>query len=82
MAITVSGIIFPPDENGLIKLCSCRSVTNYQNKTVPGASITHSIGDYPNDGSPKEIEDEMRTFVREMIPELADRPFVSTKMCW
>ncbi|KAJ5017499.1 L-pipecolate oxidase [Colletotrichum sp. SAR 10_99] len=76
------GIIFPPDENGLIKLCSVRLLTNYRNRYVAGASVTHSLGDYPDDGCPKEIEDEMRTFVREMIPELADRPFVSTKLCW
>ncbi|KAI8192175.1 L-pipecolate oxidase [Colletotrichum sp. SAR 10_75] len=76
------GIIFPPDENGLIKLCSVRLLTNYRNRYVAGASVTHSLGDYPDDGCPKEIEDEMRIFVREMIPELADRPFVSTKLCW
>ncbi|KAJ9145463.1 FAD dependent oxidoreductase [Pleurostoma richardsiae] len=76
------GIIFPPDENGLIKLCSCRCLTNYRNKALPGTSLLHSVGDYPYDGCPKEIEDEMRIFVREMIPELADRPFVSTKLCW
>ncbi|KAI3555051.1 hypothetical protein CABS01_11539 [Colletotrichum abscissum] len=76
------GIIFPPDENGLIKLCSCRCLTNYRNRYVPGASILHSLGDYPDDGCPKEVEDEMRTFVREIIPELADRPFISSKMCW
>ncbi|KAH9886133.1 FAD dependent oxidoreductase [Xylariomycetidae sp. FL2044] len=75
-------IIFPPDESGLIKLCSCRPTTNFKNKFVPGASITHSLGDYPYDGCPKEIEAEIRTFVREMLPELADRPFVHTKMCW
>lgn len=57
-------------------------VTNYQNKKVPGASILHSVADYPDDGMPKEIEDEMRKFVSEMIPELADRPFVSTRLCW
>ncbi|KAM6519363.1 hypothetical protein FALCPG4_013003 [Fusarium falciforme] len=76
------GIIFPPDENGLIKLCSVRLVTNYKNHDVPGASILHSIGDYPDDGCPKELEDEIRQFVREMIPELADRPFVTTRLCW
>ncbi|TDZ21754.1 L-saccharopine oxidase [Colletotrichum orbiculare MAFF 240422] len=75
-------IIFPPDENGLIKLCSVRLLTNYRNKYVAGASVTHSLGDYPDDGCPQEIEDEMRAFVREIIPELADRPFVSTKLCW
>ncbi|KAF6819859.1 fructosyl amino acid oxidase [Colletotrichum plurivorum] len=76
------GIIFPPDDNGLIKLCSVRLITNYQNNKVAGASVLHSLGDYPDDGCPKEVEDEMRSFVREIIPELADRPFISTKLCW
>lgn len=76
------GIIFPPDENGLIKLCSVRLVTNYFNHVHPGASVLHSVGDYPFDGCPKELEVEIRKFVREMIPELADRPFVHTRQCW
>ncbi|KAH8892982.1 FAD dependent oxidoreductase [Thozetella sp. PMI_491] len=59
-----------------------RLVTNYKNHSVPGASVLHSVGDYPHDGCPKELEDEMRQFVREMIPELADRPFVTTRLCW
>ncbi|KAF5020378.1 hypothetical protein F66182_7606 [Fusarium sp. NRRL 66182] len=76
------GIIFPPDENGFIKLCSVRLVTNYMNHGHPGASVLHSVGDYPFDGCPKELEEEMRQFVREMIPELADRPFIHTRLCW
>lgn len=78
----LQGILFPPDENNLLKLCSCRFITNYYNSFVPGASIGHSHGDYPEDGVPRQIEEEMRSFVRDMIPELADRPWVSTRMCW
>lgn len=76
------GLIFPPDENGLIKLCSSRFVTNYKNKFLPGVSLLRSMGDYPSDGCPKQIEDEMRTFIGQVLPELADRPFLSTKLCW
>ncbi|KAH6965286.1 FAD dependent oxidoreductase [Fusarium venenatum] len=76
------GIIFPPDENGLIKLCSVRLVTNYEDHEHAGSSILHSIGDYPFDGCPQELEVEIRQFVRDMMPELADRPFVHTRMCW
>lgn len=75
-------IFFPPDENNMIKLCSCRCLTNYQNKHVPGSSILHSLGDYPFDGCPTEVEDEMRAFVADVAPELKARPFISTKMCW
>ncbi|KAI1870800.1 uncharacterized protein JN550_004946 [Neoarthrinium moseri] len=76
------GIIFPPDENGLLKLCSCRFVTNYKNKRSPGASIGQSHADYPHDGIPMEIDQELRVFLREMIPELADKPWLTTRMCW
>ncbi|KAL6912906.1 hypothetical protein FSST1_010666 [Fusarium sambucinum] len=76
------GIIFPPDENGLIKLCSVRLVTNYEDHEHAGSSVLHSIGDYPFDGCPQELEVEIREFVRDMMPELADRPFVHTRMCW
>ncbi|CAK7232851.1 hypothetical protein SCUCBS95973_008397 [Sporothrix curviconia] len=77
-----AGIMFPPDENNLLKLCSCRTITNYQSTTAPGMSVLHSLGDYPYDGCPAEIEKEMRAFVADIAPELADRAFVSTKMCW
>ncbi|OBS20828.1 hypothetical protein FPOA_07169 [Fusarium poae] len=76
------GIIFPPDEDGLIKLCSVRLVTNYEEHEHAGASVLHSIGDYPFDGCPQELEVEIRQFVKDMMPELADRPFVHTRMCW
>ncbi|OJJ62980.1 hypothetical protein ASPSYDRAFT_55693 [Aspergillus sydowii CBS 593.65] len=76
------GILFPPDENGLLKLCSCRFITNYYNSHITGASLGHSHADYPEDGVPRQIEEEMRSFVRDMIPELADREWVSTRMCW
>ncbi|KAM0496133.1 hypothetical protein ACHAP8_007699 [Fusarium lateritium] len=80
--LLLAGIIFPPDENGLIKLCSVRLVTNYEDHEHAGSSVLHSIGDYPFDGCPQELEVEIREFVRDMMPELADRPFVHTRMCW
>lgn len=76
------GILFPPDENNLLKLCSCRFITNYYNSKVPGASLGHSHEDFPEDGVPRQIEEEMREFVRDQIPELADREWLSTRMCW
>lgn len=78
----VLGILFPPDENGLLKLCSCRFITNYYNSHVPGASLGHSHEDHAEDGVPRQIESEMREFVRDMLPELADREWTSTRMCW
>lgn len=77
-----AGIIFPPVEGGLVKLISCRAFTNYKNRLLPGASILHSAGEYPFDGCPDEIEEEVRSFIRDTVPELAERPFISTKLCW
>lgn len=74
--------MFPPDENGLLKLCSCRFITNYYNSHVEGASLGHSHEDFPEDGTPRQIEEEMREFVRDQVPELADREWISTRMCW
>jgi sarcosine oxidase / L-pipecolate oxidase len=76
------GIIFPPDESGLVEMCSCRFVTNYRNKQLPQASVGVSHADYPHDEIPKEIDEELRIFLLEMVPELGDRPWVATRMCW
>ena len=64
-------VFFPPDEN-IVKLCSCRFLPNYKNKNVPGASIIHSLGDYPFAGGPKEVEDEIRAFVADVDPKLKE----------
>lgn len=76
------GIIFPPDHNRLVKLCSCRFLVNYKNSQLPGASIGVSHGDRPHDGIPQEIDKELRDFLRDMAPDLADKPWVTTRMCW
>ncbi|KAL1869969.1 hypothetical protein VTK73DRAFT_2890 [Phialemonium thermophilum] len=76
------GIAFPPDDHGLMKIICNHSITNYAYSTVPGASITHSHGDHPYDGIPREIEADIRKFLRDILPELAERPWVTTRMCW
>lgn len=76
------GIIFPPDENRLLKVCSCRFLVNYKNSQIPGASIGVSHGDRPHDGIPQEIDKELRSFLHDMAPELANKPWVTTRMCW
>lgn len=77
-----AGIAFPPDEHGLMKIICNHSITNYAKSTVPGASLAHSYGDHPHDGIPAELEDDVRKFLRDILPELADRQWVTTRMCW
>lgn len=80
--LTGIGMIFPPNKTGLLKLCSCRYVTNYSNSPVPGVSVGRSYVDWPTDQIPIQIGSELRVFLRDVIPELADRPWEWTRMCW
>lgn len=82
MLTALTGIAFPPDEHGLMKIISNHSITNYAYSSVSGASITHSHGDHPHDGIPAELEADVRKFLRDILPELADRDWVTTRMCW
>ena len=75
-------MIFPPNETGLLKLCSCRLVTNYHNSPSPGVSVGRSYQEFPDDRIPVQIESELRKFLLDVIPELADKPWESTRMCW
>jgi hypothetical protein len=64
-------------ELGLIKLRSVRLITNYNDHYRHNASIIYSVGDFPDVSCPKGLENEVKQFVREMIPELADQLFVN-----
>lgn len=74
--------MFPPDENGMMKIVSNRGITNYAHSSVKGASVTHSFNGNPHDGIPVEMEKHVRDFLRQVLPELADREFFTTRMCW
>ena len=41
-----------------------------------------SYQEFPDDGIPVQIESELRKFLLDVIPELADKPWESTRMCW
>ncbi|KAM5380881.1 hypothetical protein ACJZ2D_003405 [Fusarium nematophilum] len=78
----VGGLMFPPDENGMVKMVSNRGITNYAYSSVKGASVTHGFNAHPHDGMPVEMEEQVRDFLRQVLPELADREFFTTRMCW
>lgn len=81
--------IFPP-YNGEIK-CLRRSA-GYRNTVViphpedPSRSITTSLPrtvvTNPSDAIPEDAEAALRDNLRELMPQLADRPFDRTKLCW
>jgi sarcosine oxidase/L-pipecolate oxidase len=45
-------------------------------------SIPHTFTQNPEDDLPAEIETTMRRNLHRVLPELADRPFCYTRLCW
>lgn len=79
-----TGIFIIPPRNNLLKIA--RHAYGYQNpKTVqvPGSNETMQIS-LPENGVPipAEGEDAFRRALKQFLPSFADRPFVSTRICW
>jgi glycine/D-amino acid oxidase-like deaminating enzyme len=78
------GYFFPPQEDGIFKMAHSQFITNMQtnkNSNIT-TSIPHTFVQAPHDGLPLEIEAQMRRNLRRVLPELADRPFCYTRLCW
>jgi sarcosine oxidase / L-pipecolate oxidase len=76
------GILFPPQEDGLIKIGAVSFVTNYDPVSHPHTSLPRYRCDNASDDIPKPIEDQLRSWLRELAPELADRVWFETRICW
>jgi sarcosine oxidase/L-pipecolate oxidase len=77
------GYFFPPTKDGIFKMAHSQFITNTQ-VTQSGitTSVPHTFVQSPADGLPLEIEAQMRRNLRRVLPELADRPFCYTRLCW
>ncbi|RAK93702.1 fructosyl amino acid oxidase [Aspergillus costaricaensis CBS 115574] len=78
------GYFFPPQADGVFKMAHSQFITNMQTDTQSGnkSSVPHTFVDNPQDDLPLEIEAQMRRNLRRVLPELADRPFCYTRLCW
>jgi sarcosine oxidase/L-pipecolate oxidase len=78
------GYFFPPQEDGIFKLAHSQFITNTATDPSSGitTSIPHTFVQSPTDDLPLEIEATMRRNLRRVFPELADRPFCYTRLCW
>jgi sarcosine oxidase/L-pipecolate oxidase len=78
------GYYFPPQNDGTFKMAHGQYVTNTSTDPVSGitTSIPHTFTQSPLDDLPIEIEAAMRHNLRQVFPELADRPFSCTRLCW
>ncbi|KAI2012947.1 hypothetical protein LOZ39_001027 [Ophidiomyces ophidiicola] len=80
-----TGMFIIPPRNNVLKIA--RHAYGYRNpKTIPNPSqetgtIETSL---PEDDIhiPPEGEEACRAALREMLPALADRPFIKTRICW
>lgn len=73
------GIIFPPNRDNIMKVTTVRFLSNYR-----GGSVSHKISatDAPQVGIPARMEREIRDFVAEVIPQVAERPWIMPRICW
>ncbi|KAJ5654149.1 FAD dependent oxidoreductase [Penicillium lividum] len=78
------GYFFPPQSDGIFKMAHSQFITNTCKDANSGitTSIPHTFVQSPADGLPLEIEATMRRNLRRVLPELADRPFSYTRLCW
>lgn len=78
------GYFFPPQADGVFKMAHSQFIINLQTDSTSGitTSIPHTFHQSPSDGLPLEIEAQMRRNLRRVLPELADRSFSFTRLCW
>ncbi|KAM0300187.1 hypothetical protein ACHAPM_006493 [Fusarium culmorum] len=75
------GFFMEPDED-LHQLKMCDEHPGYVNWVQkPGAKFPRSIP-FAKHQVPLESEHRMRDFLRDIMPQLADRPLVHARLCW
>ena len=77
------GIIVPPQEDNIMKVGAVHFVTNYTKpKAAGGISLPRYRTDNPSDTVPAKIETRLRNWLKEFLPDLADREWTTTRICW
>ncbi|MCJ1303993.1 hypothetical protein MMC08_006804 [Hypocenomyce scalaris] len=73
-----------PGTEGVLKIAHSKYIINTFTNTATGitTSVPHTFTQNPADDFPLEIETEMRRNIARVFPELADRPFCYTRICW
>jgi len=75
------GFFMEPDEdNGELKMCD--EHPGYCNWSADTQSSERSSIPFAKHQIPKEAEERARGFLRETMPQLAERPFSFARICW
>lgn len=70
------GFFFEPDSHGALKICNeFPGFTNYSKNTGKSTPIL-------KDQIPKESTDEIRNYLKDTMPELAEKELRNAKICW
>ncbi|GAA6048760.1 hypothetical protein JCM3770_003947 [Rhodotorula araucariae] len=77
------GYCFEPDVEGR-RLKVCPHTTGWTRYVDPSRtrSVPRSKATYATDSIPSQAEDDIRAFLSECMPNLANRPFTYSAMCW
>ncbi|KAK7045622.1 hypothetical protein VNI00_007455 [Paramarasmius palmivorus] len=72
---------FPPTRSNVMKMAFHRA--GYTHK-VKGVSTPRTVSTHPENGLaiPKEVVGDFRNHWKDAYPELAKKPFSSTRLCW
>lgn len=74
------GFFFEPDKDNHLKFCN--EFPGYINmEQIATNEGPVSVPTYRSE-VPKEAEDQMRGFLRQVFPQFAERPFCVSKICW
>lgn len=74
-----TGLVFPPQEDGIMKISAMHFLTNYDGSSV---SLPRYRADNELDGIPAVLEAQLRKYMTSFLPELADRKWFETRLCW
>ncbi|KAF9268707.1 FAD dependent oxidoreductase [Marasmius fiardii PR-910] len=72
---------FPPTAEGILKMAFHRAGFTH---VVEGISTPRTVTSHPENGLsiPKGVVKEFRENLRQVYPDLAQKPFTSTRLCW
>jgi sarcosine oxidase / L-pipecolate oxidase len=80
-ALLNAGILFPPQKYGIINVTTNSMMTNY-GPSHPKISLPRYGSDHPQDVVPKHKQDAIRQWMKDFLPELAEREWSETRLCW